>query len=206
MEKEVKPTEQKAEVTPAEAPADNKNSEVVTESKHSSNKVLVIVLVVIGAFVVLGAAGTLLAGKIFKKAATTIVENSTGTKVTTDSKSTTVTTKDGSVTASTEQKLPADFPTGIPLYSAQKITSSYKSKNSNGNYWQVMAEVSATAAKAKDTLKSQYSSWELSSEVENDGTYMLTYKNSLYSVDVIIATENNQTTVTYDVSDLPKTE
>lgn len=207
MENEVNTSAQKPEKAETSTPTDNKGSEVVSETKHSNNKVLVIVLVVIGAFIVLGAASALLVGRVFKDAATTMVEEATGTSITTDNKgTTTVTDANGSVTASTEQKLPDSFPSSIPLYASQTITDSYKSKNTMGTYWQVSAKISDSVKTADAKLKDLYKNWELVSEIENDGVYNYSYKDSKYDVNLTVSENNNQTTITYMVSEVMATE
>lgn len=203
------PEKQKPEQPSASTP----NEEVVTETKHSNNKVLFMVLVVVGALIVLGAVGTFAVGKIFKKAGESIVENATNTRITTNKDgTTTMESKDGSssVTTSTEQKLPTDFPTTIALYPNQKITGSYKQKTASGNYWQVTSETSDALSKVVANVKDAYSKapWAADGEVESDGAFTLSYSKTSYKVTVYIAknSDMNMTNLTYTVTEESATE
>lgn len=184
--------------------------EIVSVSKKNSNKTLVIVLIVVGVLVVLGIVGTILAGTLFKKAGEAIVENATGTEVITNKDgTTTVESKDGSASVSTEQKLPSDFPTNIPLYPDQKIIGSYKQKTTSGNYWQVTSETSDSVSKVVNNVKEAYSKapWETEAEVESDGSFSLSYAKTGYKVTVFISknSDMNMTSLTYTVTEEAET-
>lgn len=205
MDKGNNPT---SETQKTEQPSGNPaKNEVVSETKNSNNKALVIVLIVVGILVLLGVGGTILAGTLFKKAGESIVENATGTKITTSSDgTTTVESKDGSssYTASAEQKLPTDFPTNIPLYPDQKITGSYKQKTASGNYWQVTSETSDAVSKVVSNVKEAYSKapWTSEGEVESDGSFSLSYAKTGYRVSVFISKSSDMamTSLTYTVT------
>lgn len=178
----------------------NKHSEKVVESK-SSNKTLAIVLSVVGALAVLGLLGTLLAGAVVKN----IFESATGTKLETNADGTaTITSKDGSGSFSTEQKLPTDFPSTVPLYSGQKIISNSKVKNESDTSWTVSAEISndgpsAAAAKAKSLYEGK--GWSLDSESETSGAFWLYFKKDKLEVNLYLSAVEGKTNLTYAVSE-----
>lgn len=189
------------------SPAADSKDEVVTETKHSNKKTLTIVLVIVGILVALSILGTVLAATVFKKAGESIIESATDTKITTSSDgTTTIESKDGSAsyTASAEQKLPTDFPTGIPLYAGQKITGSYKQKTTSGNYWQITSETSDDIAKVSASVKDAYSKapWTSDGEVESDGSFTLSYSKTGYKVSVFIteSSDMSKTSLTYTVT------
>lgn len=183
---------------------------LVTETKHSSNKVLVIVLVVIGVLLLVGVIGSILVSRLFKNASQTIIESATNSTISTDREGNmTIETEDGTMSSSVEQKLPTDFPESVPIYESQKITNSYKSKNDSGNYWQIITEVDSKVDMVASTLKSKYSDWELVSDTESDGSYILSFRNSEYDVNLIISkstTDENKTSLTYTVYQTAVTE
>lgn len=209
MEKEVKDTQ--APKKEEQAPDKPVSKEMVSETKHNNNKVLVIVLIVIGVMVVLGIASTFLIGSLLKKGGEKIIEEATGTNITVDEKGVSkVETKDGNYSASNEQKLPSDFPTSIPLYPNQKITGSFKQKTSSGNSWQVTTETSDEISKVVSNVKDAYSKspWVSEAEVESDGSYTLSYAKTEYKVTVYITDNSsmNMTSLTYTVVQETTTE
>lgn len=176
---------------------------VVTETKHSNNKVLVIVLVVIGVLVVMGVAGSLLIGKVFQKAGESILENATNTEVSTDKDgNTTIQSKDGNYSTSTEQKLPTDFPTGVLLYPEQKLTGSSKVKNNNDTFWAVTAEVNDTVAETAEKLKTLYADWESEGEQQYNDSYYQYYMKGNLKVNLYIFKTEEKTNVQYSVTEM----
>jgi hypothetical protein len=209
MEKEVKDTpESVKEVSTTEK---SQGNEVVSETKHSNNKVLIIVLIVVGVLTFLGIAGAVLLGTVFRSAGEKLAEEATNTNITTNKDGTaTYESKDGDTSVSTEQKLPTDFPTNIPLYSDQKITGSSKQKTASGNYWQVTSETSDAITKVVSNVKEAYSKapWETEAEVEINGSSTLSYAKTGYKVTVIISenSDMDMTSLIYSVTQETETE
>lgn len=205
MEKEVK--DAAASKKPDQAPENVTNNEVVTESNHNNKKVLVIVLVVIGVLTFMGIDGAVLLGTVFKSASEKLVEEATNSDITVNKDgSTTYESKDGSYTVSDEQKLPTDFPKDIPLLSDQKITSSYKNKTSSGSIWQIETEVKTTVSKTVEDLKSKYASWELTSDIENDGNQTMIFDKGSFTTTLNVSESNNVTKVIYTILESINTE
>lgn len=205
MEKEIK--DAPAPKNEGQAPS----NEVVTETKHSNNKVLIIVLVVVGVLTFLGIAGAVLLGTVFKSASEKLVEEATNTNITTNKDGTaTYESKDGSTSVSTEQKLPSDFPLTVPLYPNQKITGSYKQNTDTGHYWQITTETSDAITKVVSNIKEAYSKapWETEAEVESNGSFTLSYAKTGYKVSVIISenSDMDMTSLIYSVTHDTKTE
>lgn len=177
---------------------------VVTETKHSNNKVLVIVLVVIGVLVVMGVAGSLLIGKVFQKAGESLVENATNSTITIDETGKSTITNEDTITSaiSTEKKLPTDFPNGIPLYVGQKITGSSKVKNNNDTFWAVTAEVNDTVAETAEKLKTLYADWESDGEQQYNDSYYQYYMKGNLKVNLYIFKTEEKTNVQYSVTEM----
>lgn len=207
MEKEVK--DAPASKTEEQAPENASSSEMVSETKHSNNKVLIIVLAAIGVMVVLGIASTFLVGSLFNnsKAGEKILETALNSDISTDKDgNTTIKSNDGTYSASTEQKLPSDFPTGIPLYPNQKIISSTKIKNDTEAYWSVSAETNDSAEGTSKKAKDIYSEWDSESESEYNGVYISTFKKGDLKVGLSITETSGKATITYSVTQTLKSE
>lgn len=168
------------------------------KGSKSNNKVLVIVLVVVGLLVLLSIVGYFMA-TVFMKS---WFESVTGVRVSTNlDGTTTIQSADGSSSVSTEQKLPADFPSNVPLYPGQKIVSSSRVKSDSGISWTVIAEVNDSTSKTAFNTKSQYANagWESDSESEINGAYWQYYKNGQLEVNLYISDTEGKTNITYSV-------
>lgn len=177
-----------------------KNKAVANGASKISNKVLVIVLAVVGALVVLGLLGSLVAGSVLKG----IFESLTGTKVETSlDGSTKFTVKDGDNSLSVEQKLSSDFPKSVPLYSGQKIISSSKLTNESNASWTVSAELQDGPSAAATKLKSLYEEqgWALDNKSEISGATWLYYKKDQLEVNLYLSEAEGKTNLTYAVNE-----
>ena len=206
MENDTKAPEQAKPAEEPQKPAAEASKS--SGSKSNNNKVIVIVLVVVGVLVVMSIIGSLLMGRLFKKAGEKIVENATNTQISTNKDgTTTIKSNDGSTSVSTEQKLPDDFPKNIPLYSGQKITTSSKVKSDSETSWTVAAETKDSVSKAADGIKKLFSAWESTGEQQLNDTYYYYYTKGNTKANVYVANNGDgNTIITYTITESSATE
>lgn len=204
-------------------------SQEIVETKNHSNKTLFIILGVVGFLVLGGILMSVLSVFVLNKATDKTVSTITGLDVDTNKNGdTTIKTKDGSITtktdkngnvtyetkdksgasssSSTEQKLPDNFPSNVPLYSNQKITYSSKSKTNEESNWQVNTETSDNINKVVDSLKESYKGWTVDSENQINDSYYLYYEKDNMKVNIYVAKSEDLTSILYTVSQKTATQ
>lgn len=140
-----------------------------TTAKKSSNKGLVIILIVIAVLVAL----SLLGRYIFKK----VVEKATG--VSENNGSYTFKSEKGDVTFDSGTKLPESFPKDFPIYSGAKLTGSF-SANGEGNskgvsvVWESSDDSSKVGEYYKTALEA--AGYKIISDLSTDGSTTLTFE------------------------------
>ncbi len=123
-----------------------------TPKKSTSNtKTLKVVLIVVGALVLLGVIGSIIVGFATKSIFEGGVKGLTGNNTKVDSKNgqVTITSKDGKSTVSTSQKLPAGFPSDVPVY--QPSTIRFSASLTKNSY-----NVTLSTNDATDKVKAYY--------------------------------------------------
>lgn len=206
MENNTKAPEAPKEAASTDTPTTNTSKQ--TASKSNNNKVLVIILAIVGVLVVLSIVGSLVMGRLFKKGAENLVEKATNTQISNNKDgTTTIKSTDGSTSYSTEQKLPDDFPKNIPLYSGQKITTSSKVKTDNETSWTVAAETKDGVSKTADGVKKLYSAWESTGEQQLNDTYYYYFTKGNTKANVYVANNGDgNTIITYTITESSSTE
>lgn len=182
----------------------------VPPPKKGNNKALIIVLIVV--FFVFVLPGLLIGGAIWwfarddggDKLTEAIVENISGENVDINSEdgSFSVKSDDGSFTYGTEE-LPEGFPSNIPLYEGQKLTSSYRSSTDSGNTWSVTAETNDSVDKVDDYFDEKFTGWTNEGEFAANGTTSTTYRQGTLSVSLTIGknVSGDKTNISYLVSE-----
>lgn len=192
--------EDKKAAEPAHVEAE-KTVEVPPKKSGGSNKTLVIVLVIV--FVVFVLPGMVIGGAIWwfgrgknaENLAESIIESSTGSDVDIDSKTGEYSIKsdDGSAELSTSEELPDNFPSEVPLYKSQTITSSYRTSSTSSDAWSVVAESNDSVSKVEDYLEDKFSDWTNKGEYSVNGTTTTTYEKGEFSVSLTVGEQSGDT-------------
>lgn len=94
------------------------------KSANSNNKkVLIIVGAIVGALLILGIVGSLLAGYLFSKAGEEILEGVTDSQLEVNGNEVTIEGQDGQELNINSAELPQDFPEVVPLYDDARLVS-----------------------------------------------------------------------------------
>lgn len=188
----------------AKAPAKKapaKKAAAASSNKSGSNTktVLIVVGVVIALFVVLPAialtaGGVFLGNKLQENGTTVSTENGEG--------SVNIKDKNGNeINVGGSQKLPAGFPSDIPLYDG-KITASGKITVDGKTGWTATITTSDDLSTVGSWNTSQYSSngWTTNLDTASGSGGLLTATNGTYRVSAFSSNENGTTTVLYTVT------
>lgn len=180
----------------------------------NNKKVLTIVLVVVGVLVLLSIVGTMLVGRLTKKAVTTVVDKASNGQIKVDSDGTKVKVKgdDGKeATFEATTKLPKDFPSDVPMYKGAKITSvSTIDLGTDGKSYTVGLTSSANPNDVNNYYKEALGTngWETISSSTSDDTSMIMANNKAKNLTVVLslqAGDNKKgTTIGLTVSDKPQ--
>lgn len=206
-------TEDKQPAVAESKSEDKKDDMVAVPPKKSggNNKTLVIVLVVV--FVVLVLPGLVIGGAIWwfgrngtDKVAENIIESATGSDVDIDSSNGSYTIKsgDGSAELSSSAKLPDNFPSDVPLYGNQTITSSYRSSSDGDSYWSVSATTSDKQSDVESDLKDQFTDWTSGGEYSVNDSTTTVYEMGDLTVTLTVAPDSSDsslTSITYMVTE-----
>ena len=202
----VEPKEQKPEKAPA-------NLNAKPQTAKGSNKTLFIIIGVIAFFVIVlpmilfFVVFGVIKNKVNKDLNSGIVSTASGGKVQVSSNGKEVTVKgaDGSEMSSS-QKLPADWPTAVVIYTPNTIVGSYKATQDGKPSWTLATTTPDTYDKVKADIASKYAGWAKSSEYEASGALISVYDKDTYSVVITITqpTKNdgsdNKVAVNYSVT------
>ena len=195
-----------------EKPPEDSKSEVVSSTKSkSSNKTLIIVLVIVGVLIVLP--GILLAagglwlsrGDNASKITESIVENATGSDVdiNRDGNSVNIKTKDGSVSYGTQQKLPDNLPDAAVMYEGQTIVGVVTTSQDGSSAWNISAESGDSASDVNQFIKSKYEEkgWKSLSQSTYNDTTLYSYEKDTLSATISVspATDTSKVSVSYSI-------
>jgi len=159
----------------------NKPAKTDNAKNISNNKTL---LIVVGAVVLLAIAGFALKSLVLtnndnaiEKAIYTASNGDVSVDANTKDNSVTVSDKEGNTTTlTTNEELPEDFPSYIPLYTSQTIESSYRiDAPEGGTNWSVTAESDDDAATIKNFFVDNLSDWTKTDELFINGGYTLVF-------------------------------
>ncbi len=189
---------------------DKRPEQPKTSPANKKNKTTFIVIAVVlllgGFFVIIGlsrkAAQVTIDGAIENA-----INSASGTDVdiNSDNNSVTIKTKDGDVaTYGVDQQLSADFPSEVPLYDYQEISSSSRFESRDGIVnWIVETKVSADLDTIKNSLTEQLSGWSTVQEFLADGIYNASYTKDNISLTYVIAPSKSnaaESNVSYNVA------
>lgn len=188
-----KPAAKKAPVKKAPAkPAANAGN-------NNTKTILIVIGVVVAIFVILPLIALTATGVFVGKK---LQEN--GTTVSTQDGQGSVNIKDkngNEINVGGTQKLPANFPSDIPLYDG-KITASGKITVDGKTGWTVTIQTSDDIETVGSWNTSQYSSngWTTNLDTASGSGGLLTATNNAYRVSAFSSNENGTTTVLYTVT------
>jgi hypothetical protein len=169
-------------------------------SKGSNNKVLKIVLIVVGVLIVLGIISSVAIGFAIKKGAETFIGAATGSsvKIDGDGDKITITGKDGSsITSSTSSsaELSKDFPkSDVPMYKGAKIEASSDMTIGSTKTYSVNLSTKDKVSSVISFYESEFSSgdWKkIFSTNSSDGS-MLNFTSESKSMALTISVQNDE--------------
>lgn len=184
--------------------ADKNTVEVPGKKQGGNNKTLIIVLVVVGVLVVLPALAfggfILFAGNLVNNS----VKQTLGVEMQTNPDgSTTLKSKDGSSVSVGSQELPSGFPSDIPLYAGQLISSSQKSAGEGYTTWNVSADSKDSLSTVEKFFTGKLGDWTSSSQGESNGSKYFVYSKDGTDFTLTLdssAVEGYNTSITYTVT------
>ncbi|MEO5627786.1 MAG: hypothetical protein ABIQ89_02760 [Candidatus Saccharimonadales bacterium] len=183
-----KPTTPETPTPPAPAVAS-------TSSSHKT--ALIIVGVVVAVFIVLPLIGLAVGGVFIGKS---LKDNNV--KVNSGDSSVSVSDKNGNeFSAGGSQTLPSDFPSGVPLYKGDIVTTG--KVNSDGKtVWSVSISTSDSSAQVHDAMTQSYTSdgWEASINNSGEGSGLLAAKKNDMQVSAYYASKDGKTVIVYTVA------
>lgn len=201
------PEPKQTDTAPVTSAAEKPAAEPV--KAKSSNKTLVIVLVIVGVLFVLP--GVLLAvggfwlsrGDNAEKITESVIENATGADVDIDKdgSSVNIKTEDGSVSYGTEQKLPDDLPDSVVMYDNQTVVGVLTSNQDGTGNWNISAETDDEVSKVTEFIESKYveKGWTESSSATYNGIASYSYEKDTLDAYITVspADEDNKAIVSY---------
>lgn len=197
--------------------ADN-NESVPSKSAHkktSNKKVIIIIAVVAGAFVLLGMISSFViwnfvSDKVTDKTAETLVEKSletaTGSKVdvNTNNGDVSIQTQEGSASYNSSQKLSDDFPTTVPVYTNQDIKGNLRTSNADNEIsWMVTAVSKDSTSTVSQFFKDKMAGWANLTTYDYNGLSTISGDQGNIKLVVTVSPETDEagyaTRITYSV-------
>jgi len=179
--------------------------------KNSSNKTLVIVLVIVGVLFILP--GLIFGAGVFwlsrgdnaEKLTESIIESSTGANVDIDTKnqSVNIQTDEGSFSAGGSQKLPDDFPSVVVVYENQEIIGVVTNNQDTSKIWSINAQSTDAPSKVNQYLTSKFAEngWTTTSTSTINGFTSYSYeKDDLQAQITVSPLEDGKVNIGYYVS------
>jgi len=187
-----------------EAPNPTENKSASPKS-GSNNKVIILVVAIIGAFVVVGALSFFVFGLVADKTTETLtekaVEQATGNKVdfSDGGNKATIETDEGKITIGTD-KVPDSFPSDITVYSGSEVTSTTEIDNGVSIILKTSDSVSTSFDFYKNDLKKN--GWTESTAVSYQGSSTLLSQKGGKQVVVTVTTDpsDDKTLISISVS------
>ena len=206
----------------ADSNSDQKQAEVSSTSKpaagsvtatKSSNKTLIIVLVIVGVLVILPGllfgigAFWLSRGDNAKNITESVIENATGADVDIDKdgSSVNIKTDEGSVSIGTEQKLPDNLPESAVMYENQTVVGVLTSNQDDASQWNISAETDDELSKVTEFVESKYidKGWTKVSSATYNGIATYSYEKDNLSAFITVspADDDSKVSVSYSIQE-----
>ncbi len=168
--------------------SDSNKTQSASPKKGSNNKLIIIIAVVVGVFVVLGIASFFVLGFFAQKTAETITEQATGGKVDIEEggDKVTIETDEGKATFG-KNEVPDSFPSDITVYSGSEVTSTTVTDNTVSIILKTSDSVSTSFGFYKSDLKKN--GWTEISSVTYGGSSILSSQKGDKQVVVQVTTD-----------------
>lgn len=180
-----------------EADPVSSKKETTSPQKGSGNKLIIIIAVVVGVFVVFGIASFFVFGFFTEKATETAIEQATGAKVdiSDDGDKVTVETDEGKVTIG-RNDVPDSFPSDIAVYSGAEVTLTSDTDEGVTLALKTSDSVTAVFDFYKDDLEKN--GWNITTSTKVEGSSLITAEKGSNQVIVTVGTdtEDNKTLIT----------
>ncbi|MEK7174494.1 MAG: hypothetical protein AAB759_02445 [Patescibacteria group bacterium] len=178
--------------------SDEQQAVPASSEKMSQKKMMTIAGIII-AVVVIGGVASRFAGK---SASERTLESLTGGKVNVDSGSGEVTVKTDEGTWVGSNKLPADFPSDVPLYPGAKVQSSVSAAQEQGGGNYVGLETSDAAASVASWYKAEIvaNGWKVTLNMDASGSSLLGGSKDNRELMVTVSEDGGKTTIGIAVS------
>lgn len=168
-------------------------------AKYGKQKVMIVAVIV--GLVVLGLIGRGASRNAGEEAAERIIENMTGGQVDIDADGDEVTVKTDQGTYTTADKLPADFPSDVPVYAGAKVVGSVTADGAQGGMYvglETTAAVDDVIAWYRSEVKAR--GWTVQTDATVSGSLILSATKDTRVLSVGIAQDDGTVSITLTVA------